>query len=295
MQTHLPALNSLKFFDAAARAGSFKKASEELNVTPTAISHQIKALEATLGTLLFIRKTRAIKLTREGKLLAETTHNVLQQLTNTISEISNIKNVITVSTTSSFAAMWLVPNLGSFNRLYPNIEIVIKTSEQVDNMEKDRRVDLAIRYGIYNKILQNSFQLVTEKIGMYATPRYIKDIALGRPVNLLETKWQNTNLPEFTWEALRKHSLDKTNTVTVRQFTQEHHIIQAALAGQGIALVSSLLVEHALEQSWLVKCDYIKDYQEINGLSYYLLIPEHNIHSNNIIKFKNWLAKELED
>ncbi len=92
-----------------ARLGSFKKAAEELHVTPTAVSHQIKALEASLGILLFLRKTRAIQLTQDGKVLAETVYSVLQQLTNTISEISNTKNIITVSTTSSFAAMWLVP------------------------------------------------------------------------------------------------------------------------------------------------------------------------------------------
>lgn len=295
MYANLPPLNSIRVFDAAARTGSFKKAAEELYVTPTAVSHQIKALEAALGTLLFVRKTRAIELTHDGNLLAKTAYNVLQQLANTVSEISSTKNIITVSTTSSFAAMWLVPNLSKFYQLHPDIEVAVKTGEQLDDLEKDRRVDLAIRYGIYDETSANASLLVTEKIGMYATPGYIENLASGQSINLLETRWQlqNTNLPEFTWHALRKNSGNYKNIESVRQFTQEHHIIQAALAGQGIALVSNLLVKNVLEQGWLTQCDYVETDQEIEGLSYYLLVPEHNAHSKSIISFKEWLLEEL--
>ena len=80
MYANLPSLNSLKTFDAAARLNSFKKAAEELHVTPTAISHQIKALEQALETLLFERKVRAVSLTKEGELLFRTTSNIFQQL-----------------------------------------------------------------------------------------------------------------------------------------------------------------------------------------------------------------------
>ena len=293
--TNLPALNSIRVFDAAARAGSFKEAAEELCVTPTAVSHQIKALEASLGTLLFVRKTRAVELTHDGELLAKTAYSILQQLANTVSDISSVKSMITVSTTSAFAAMWLVPNLSKFNQLHPDIEIAVKTGEQVDDLERDRKIDLAIRYGIYDEKIPNSSLLVTEKIGMYAAPSYMENLTSERPINLLETRWQrlNANLPEFTWQTLLKNSQNEKNRESVRQFTQEHHIIQAALAGQGIALVSSLLVENALEQGWLTQCSYVGDVQEIKGLSYYLLVPEHNLYNNSINAFKDWLLGEL--
>lgn len=282
-------------FDAAVRAGSFKGAAEELFVTPTAVSHQIKSLEASLGTLLFERKTRAIELTHDGKLLAKTAYNILQQLANTISDISSTKNVITVSTTSAFAAMWLVPNLDKFSQLHPDIEIAIKTGEQIDDLDKDRKVDLAIRYGVYDEKISNSSLLVTEKIGMYATPRYIENLTSEQPVNLLETRWQrqDINLPEYTWQALLQNSKEKKHIVNIRKFTQEHHIIQAALAGQGIALVSSLLVKNALEQGWLTHYNYVDGIRNIEGLSYYLLVPEHNVNSKAINAFKKWLTKEL--
>lgn len=293
MHSQLPPLNSIKVFDAAARLRSFKKAAEELHVTPTAVSHQIKALEAALGTLLFERKVRAVQLTKHGELLAETTYSVLQQLTNVINDISSTKNIITVSATSSFAAMWLVPNLDEFYKLHPNIEIAVKTGEQVEDIEKDRRIDLVIRYGVYDDSQKNSTKLVTEKIGMYATPSYIEGISSINEACLLETRWHNETLPAISWKSCMKSTLAASEMLNVRQFDQEHHIIQAALAGQGVALVSSLLVENAIAQHWLVDYTTARNHLNIQGLSYYLLVPEHNIRSKSILAFKNWMIDKF--
>lgn len=293
MYSHLPPLNSIKVFDAAARLGSFKKAAEELHVTPTAVSHQIKALEENLGTLLFVRKTRAIHLTQDGKILADATYDVLQKLTNTIGEISSNKNVITVSTTSSFAAMWLVPNLFKFNKLYPAVEVSVKTGEQVDDLKKDKRVDLAIRYGAFDSAMKNATLLTTEEIGMYATPNYIESRKVTKEITLLETQWKNKNLAEVSWHTLLNDADKQNLAYRVRQFSQEHHIIQAALAGQGVALVSNLLVENAVEQGWLVKYNCIECEKKIAGFSYYVLTPEHNLHSKSISAFKSWIAAEF--
>ena len=293
MYSDLPPMNSIKVVDAAARLGSFKKASEELHVTPTAVSHQIKLLEETLGTLLFKRKTRAVELTQNGKLLANTTYNVLQQLTNTISEISSSKKSITISTTSSFAAMWLLPNLNKFNKLYPDIEVVVKTGEQLDDLNRDWSIDLAIRYGIFEDSIENSELLMTEEIGMYATPNFIESITKMDEVNLLETKWQNKNFSEVSWSTLLKDINNSDVNYVMRLFDQEHYIIQAALAEQGIALVSSLLAHNAIKQGWLIKYDFIKTIKEIKGFSYYLVTPDHNLKSNSIVAFKNWILDEL--
>lgn len=290
----LPPMNSIKVFDAAARLGSFKEAAEELHVTPTAVSHQIKALEQALGTLLFVRKTRAIQLTQDGQQLAKVTYEVFQKLTNTISEISSNKSILTVSTTSAFAAMWLVPNLSKFNQLYPNIEVAVKTSEQVDDLEKDRRIDIALRYGIYDDSLNKAVLLITEEIGMFATPSYIEKINSITEANLLETKWQNDSLSEISWHTLLKEVDSPNSTYSIRQFSQEHHIIQAALSGQGVALVSSLLVQNAIEQGWLVDCNFNELSQRITGFSYYLVIPEHNLNSKGALAFKDWILSELQ-
>jgi LysR family glycine cleavage system transcriptional activator len=295
MNNNLPSLNSIKVFESAARNTSFKKAAEELHVTPTAVSHQIKALENSLGTLLFLRKTRAIELTEDGKRLAETASNILYQLMNTVNQISSHKNTLAVSTTSAFAAMWLVPNLSKFNQMYPEIEVTITTNEHINDFKKDRKVDCAIRYGIYDITSADSSLLITEEMGMYATPSYIEQLVSAKTVNLLETKWirPESNLPEFTWSAILESKNVGKRQNNIRRFTQEHHIIQAALAGQGIALVSHLLVENALQQGWLVKCSHVKEAKEATGLSYYLVVPQYSSNNRSVVLFKNWLLDVL--
>lgn len=295
MNVNLPPLNGIKVFESAARNASFKKAAKELHVTPTAVSHQIKALESSLGTLLFVRKTRAIELTEDGKKLAETASNIMHQLMNTVNEISSYKNTLTVSTTSAFAAMWLVPNLCKFNLMYPQIEVVINTNEHINDFKTDRKVDCAIRYGLYDKASTNSSLLITEKMGMYASPRYIEQLISTNTVNLLETRWvrPDTNLPEFTWRAILESKNIGKVKINIRKFTQEHHIIQAALAGQGVALVSGLLIGNALQQGWLKKCSFIKEMKEFTGLSYYILVPPYSTNNKSVVLFKNWLLDEL--
>ncbi|WP_295904067.1 LysR family transcriptional regulator [uncultured Vibrio sp.] len=292
MQPNLPPLNAFKVFHSAAKLKSFKKAAEELNVTPTAVSHQIKLLEERLKTPLFVRKTRAVELTIEGEKLAEVTLNIFQQLTQVVSEISSAKNVVTVSTTSSFAAMWLIPKLEAFYALHPNIDVVVKTGEKVDNLEKDRRIDLAIRYGVYDETVEHSIELIQEEMGMFSAPAYASKLDSLETINLLETVWKNKRLPSMSWHSLLDESHDQIKT-TIRQFDQEHHVIQAALANQGIALVSTLLVGSALKQGWLERCDFANVRNKIKGCSYYLLMPKHNIRNQSVAKFRQWIFDEM--
>jgi len=297
MYTKLPSLNTLRTFDSAARLKSFKKAAEELHVTPTAVSHQIKALEEALETLLFERHTRAVKLTREGEMLSDTTFNVFRQLTSTINEIVDSKEMLTISTTSSFASMWLVPNLDKFYDAHPGIDISIQTGEQKVDVVRDRRVDLAIRYGQYDLTQPHTTKLVTETFGMYATPAYLDAFTTLEGAHLLETEWVNKSLPSIAWKALitRLSSTEIEPNYTLRRFDQEHHVIQAALAGQGIALISSLLAKNALAHQWLAPFSNGALQGEIEGLTYYLVVPPHNQRNKNVEAFTQWLSSEIQN
>jgi len=292
MFSRLPQLNSIRVFEAAARLCSFKAAAEELNVTPTAVSHQIRNLEEKLGTLLFERKTRAIALTPEGLQLAQVSHQALQQITSTLENISRIQTVLNVTTTSSFAAMWLVPRLARFQKLHPGIQVAIRTGEQLDDLQNDRRIDLAIRYGQHDEQDVNSTKLVTEYFAAYATQNYINGCKNLENATLIETQWQNKKLPSVAWKQwLQKYDISTYNS-NIRYFDQEHHVIQAALAGQGIALVSSVLVQTSLQQNWLTP--YNGDYF-LPGLTYYLLPSPFSKDLHKVIVFQNWLIEELSD
>lgn len=290
MFSHLPQLNQVRGFEAAARLGSFKAAGEELNLSPTAISHQISNLEEKLGILLFERKTRAVKLTHEGALLAEAVYQALKRISATIEEISFAKSVLRVSTTTSFASMWLVPNLACFQTQYPEIKVEIKTSEDLIDIDRDRGIDLVIRYGCIKEENKGAIKLVTEDFNAYATEAYLAGHKKLEEASFIETKWKNKNLPLISWNKWLETFRPNTSASNIISFDQEHHAIQAALAGQGFVLASSVLAEMAIRQKWLKPLD---NKYSIPGLTYYLLVSPHSESLYKCIVFQKWLVDKL--
>src|SRR5438045_5962001 len=144
----LPSLNGLRAFEAAARHLSFTQAASELNVTQTAISHQIKRLEQELGIRLFVRQNRALALTPEAKDYlpgVRAAFNDLRLATDRVLRKDN-DHVLTVSTLASLAAKWLLPRLSAFQEAHPDIDVRITTSTSLVDF-KSGDVDAAIRYG----------------------------------------------------------------------------------------------------------------------------------------------------
>src|SRR6202165_717944 len=148
MTARLPSLNGLRAFEAAARHLSFTQAASELNVTQTAISHQIKRLEQELGVRLFVRQNRALALTPEAKDYlpgVRAAFNDLRLATDRVLRRDN-DHVLTVSTLASLAAKWLLPRLSAFQEAHPGIDVRITTSTSLVDF-KSGDVDAAIRYG----------------------------------------------------------------------------------------------------------------------------------------------------
>ena len=290
MFSHLPQLNSIRVFDSASRLKSFKEAALELNVTPTAVSHQIRALEERLGTLLFERKTRHILLTQDGEKLAQVAHQSLTQISAVLEEISDQKTRLCVSTTSSFASQWLVPNLERFYQSHPDIEVVIKTEDALEDLAKDRRIDLAIRYGEFDPQDKAATKLVTEAFGMYATEAYIEAFPDFRNAQLIDTKWKNARLKPMTWQRFFELENEVSSKLMIRSYDQEQHTIQAALAGQGIAFVSNLLIQTPLQQGWLKRHP---QGSSLEGLSYYILVNDLSAPSKKVTAFRRWLITEF--
>ena len=292
MSNKLPSLNSVRIFEAAARHSSFKNAAIELNVTATAVSHQIRNLENHLGVTLFDRKSRVVELTIKGRELSVAASQALQIIEKTVGTITSDSRVLTVSTTASFAAAWLVPHLENFYSLYPDIQVVIETGEHVEDLTVNQRVDLAIRYGDKSSHSElESHVYIPETFGMYATPEYLETLTTTRKITLIETQWKNTSLPEIGWSQWlgQLQNAHPNTTFSIRKFNLEHHSIEAALAGQGIVLVSSLLIETALKNNWLV--EYSAGV-EIPGLDYYLVLSNEDDVDRKVTVFKEWIVRE---
>src|SRR3984957_11815415 len=142
----LPQLGFIQGFEAAARHLSFTKA-EELFITQSAVSRQIKALEDHLGVALFERRQRALALTESGHTLYRVATDVLERLQATADQLraSGRARQLSLTTTSGFASLWLIPRLQRFTRLYPDVDVRISVTSDVVNLERGL-VDLAIRY-----------------------------------------------------------------------------------------------------------------------------------------------------
>src|SRR5215203_7114022 len=148
MTARLPSLNGLRAFEAAARHLSFTQAASDLNVTQTAISHQIKRLEEELGIRLFIRQNRSLTLTPEAKEYLpgiRAAFNDLRLATDRLLRKDD-DHVLTVSTLASLGAKWLLPRLTAFQEANPGIDVRITTSTALVDFKNDG-VDAAIRYG----------------------------------------------------------------------------------------------------------------------------------------------------
>lgn len=285
----LPPLNSLRMFEAAARHGSFKAAGAELNVTPTAVSHQIARLEAQLGVLLFERKVRAVSLTAEGQQLAQVAHQALQQLADTLEVISASGSVLRIATTSAFAAMWLVPRLDRFRQRHPEIEVQLHTSEAAVDLRRDRRIDLAIRYGHCPP--RDAVRLLDEQFEAVATPALLASGVTLSEADLIATRWQNPTLAAVGWDDWLQAYAPGTASGARLYFDQEQHVVQAALAGQGMALLSSVMAEMPIRQGWLTP---IRQGCALAGFSYYLLTSPFSARQRKVTLFRAWLEEMLD-
>ena len=283
----LPALRS---FDAAARTGSFKDAASELGVTPTAVSHQIRTLEDQLGVALFVRQIRKIVLTREGSRLAGATSRGFREIYDALEEMREVSSRLTISTTPAFAALWLVPRLADFEAKHPATDVHIQTSTELLDLERDRRVDVAIRYGTGEHPGLEAFSFAEETFGAFANPEWLQADTLMEDAILIETRWRSRSLRPIGWdEWLGAQQLDPAKFKRRRSFDQEQHSLQAALAGHGLVLASSLLAGDMLEKGWLK--EYCPE-TRIQGLCYSVVSRVGHSETQKVRQFLAWLEAE---
>lgn len=291
----LPSLNALRAFEAAARHMSFQRAAQELDVTPTAISHQIKKLEDELQRSLFIRRNpKPLQLTEAGARLYPVLRNGFDAFAGAIATLhpTSTPTALTVTTIHDFSSQWLVPRLPRFQRACPNIDIHLQTSVNVVDLQA-RTVDVAIRYGqgnytgvVAKKLLSDRYIPVCSPLLLAQTPplKAPEDLAHH---TLLHCEWRNYKGPhQPTWQKwLTRANVDTVDPHQGLKFTGESLAIQAAINGQGIALCSSI---HAADD--LKKGDLVQPFDlSLEGLSFYALHLKDHPKETQISNFVNWL------
>lgn len=286
-------LSGLRAFEAAARWLSFKRAAEELSVTPTAISHQIRNLEHALGFALFERRPRGLLLTAKGARLFEGVHAALQDVAHTLERLRPVPDdgALTLTTTHSFAALWLVPRLGRFYDAHPRYQVLLDTSADVIDLRRNAGIDVAIRYGGGPYAGLREIAALTERFGVFGAPAYVAAVGRRTP-DRITVRWRDSTLYEDAWRQWCKAAGEKWLSREPRIYDEENYALQAAIAGQGLVLASCIMVADAVERGLL--SPYRPDITVSGGRYAVLFIPGRERHPP-VAAFLDWLTPQFAD
>lgn len=291
MTTRLPSLNGLRAFEAAARHLSFTSAAAELNVTQTAISHQIRRLEEELGIALFVRQNRALTLTPAARDYLPGIRAAFQDLRQATDRLlrrgQDSERVLTVSTLASFAAKWLLPRLASFQEAHPGIDVRITTSTDLVNFQNDN-VDAAIRYGRGQWPGLHAVWLLAEELFPVCSPALLKgDHPLRRPEDLAQHTLLYTSLTSEDWRLwLTAAGLPIEIARRALTFDMSFMTIQAAIDGLGVAMGQTSYVQDDIESGRLVvPFDMVMP----ADAGFYFVSPEATASAPKLAAFRRWL------
>ena len=243
MHVSLPAL---KAFESAARLGSFKSAATELAISPTAVSHHINNLEQRLNVNLFTRETRKVTLTAAGIQLAEATNQGFNIIQAGIDKVTAEDKLINVATTSSFAALVLIPALHHFYQQFPEITVNITSGEQLTT---DNFI-LPVRFGIREQ--QNKADIIkSEQFNLFSAPHITEKFSNNESVTIYTTKWKNNAFPKAPFEDWLTLNALQDKHVVVKYFDQELFGIQQAMLESAYVFCSKTLTQGYLQAGLL--------------------------------------------
>ena len=279
-------IRALWAFEATARLGSFKVAAEELNVTPGAVSQQIKKLEEWLGYALFERKTRKLVITEAAQALYQELSDSLSNLDQTCQRYrAGASTDVSVSMSTSMAAKWLAPRLADFMILHPEINVRINATNDVVDFRKDK-VDMAIRYFDGQAKDLNCQLLCEDEVMVVCSPSYQAKAQLGQIEQLNQTTLIEISLyPDWNFW-LSKAGASVHCRGPKLYFDQSLLAIEAAKRGQGVTLSNKVLSAEELSNGTLIEPLPIRI---PSGKGYYLVSPQNRRLSPSAKLFSDWL------
>lgn len=297
MSGRLPSLNGLRAFEAAARHLSFTVAAVELNVTQTAISHQIKRLEQELGIRLFVRKNRALALTPAASDYlpgVRAAFNDLRLATDRLRRKDN-NHVLIVSTLASLAAKWLLPRLAAFQEDNPGIDVRITTSTELVDFQRGD-VDAAIRYGRGQWAGLRADWLMADQIFPVCSPTLLQgERPLRQPEDLADHVLLHTSgaaLDDWRlWLTAAGLPADLSSHSGLT-FDMTFVTIQAAIDGHGVAIGRTSYVRDDIAKGRLVVP--FKMALPANA-GFYLVSPESRADTPKLVAFRDWLIKSVQE
>lgn len=286
----LPPLNALKAFEASGRHLNFRLAAEEIGVTQGAVAQHVRALEGDLQMKLFDRQARGLALTEAGRKYYTPLHRAFDLIRDATNELRPHQGVVTISVTPSFATKWLVPRLPQFTDANPDLNVQIVASSDLANFQDDG-VDLAVRQGHAPKgsglvsapLFSSEFYAVCSPALLAGDHPLLTPGDLEHHTLLLDGHglW-----PLFIEQVLPGRSARELRTI---KFNQTAHAVDAALAGQGVALAGDLFVAGELDSGRLVR-PFPQTVQK--DLGFFVVAPRKSRGSSSVSRMWDWLTEQ---
>lgn len=295
----LPSLDFLRGFEAAGRRLSFTLAAEELFLTQSALSRQIKAIEDALGVALFERGHRTLTLTAAGRIFHGEVTAELRNLATAVEALRarNRPTGLKVSTTVSFASLWLIPRLSTFRARHAELEVYVAADDRVVDLTTGE-VDVAVRYIADVRAPDAAARLFGERLMPVASPRLLRRSApLARPADLAHHVLLHLDdpagvMPWLNWPAwLTANGQVRLRPAGAMHFSLYDQVIQAAIAGEGVALGRIPLIARFLDERSLI-APFAKRYD--SPRSYFAIAAPHAAQRPEVVAFVAWLREEAQ-
>ena len=293
----LASLDLIRGFVAVGRRMSITQAADDLCITQSAVSRQVRTLEEVLGVKLLTRAHRAIAFTPEGERLFRTADTAVQNLQDAVSAVraESVRHPVTITCTIGIAGLWLLPRLRDFQEKHPGIDVRIAASERVEDL-RGEGIDLAIRYSSKKTVPEGAEKLFDEIVVPVAHPQLGLDAidspaVLGQQV-LLE--FDGAHVPWLKWqEWLISQGWESARPKSTLRFNQYDQVISAALAGQGIALGRLKLLGPMLAEGRLCVLRAPKT-RLSTSYAYWLLTARENPRPD-VATTANWIREQANE
>jgi LysR family transcriptional regulator, glycine cleavage system transcriptional activator len=286
-------LNGLRAFESAARHLNLRAAAEELNVTPSAVSHQIRGVEAVLGVPLFHRANKRLTLTDDGRSLAPGLSEGFGRIANAVASLRDNQDqgVLTVSMVSTFAMRWFMPRLTRFQNKYPDIEIRISTTMRPVDFERED-IDAAIRNGAGDwPGVRCDHLFDVESVPVCSPDLLLMSAGINQPEDLQNNILLHSAARSGEWAQWFEHcNVPFEKAARELTFETTNFSLAAAIKGLGVAIADRHIVEEDVESGRLVI-----PFEQPMRLpeAYFLVCPERHAMKPKMAHFRNWLLSEI--
>ncbi|ACM32093.1 LysR substrate-binding domain-containing protein [[Acidovorax] ebreus] len=302
LRTRPVAVGHWRAFLAVARHLNFRAAAEELALTQSAVSRQIQALEDEVGVPLFLRHTRAVELTSAGGQLQRAVAPALERMDAAVRLVRQTagRKSVAITTWASFASMWLIPRMEEFQRDNPDIDIRIDATDTIVDLET-ADVDLALRSSVPGTQAAGAQRLFGEQLAVVASPWLLNSMPpIRTPADVAQFTLIEAGdahrMPYFEWITWRRwfelHALGRLQPKRWLYFNYAQQIVQAALAGQGLALARMPLIAESLASGDLQ--EVLPGHRLDSPLVYWLVVGPRSGQRPEIQAFSAWLLLQAE-